>query len=116
MRRFALDNDIEWNDNEMVIGDTESLDITPRRINIKDQWASHPSLMDRLQHIMFIGTAKTGDHSSAWSLFTHPEDLQKEMTAKMYERIEFDNEPQAIGNEEFIEKILSWLYWQGLFD
>ncbi len=105
MRRFALDNGIEWVNDEMVMDGIVSFNITPRRINIKDQWASHPDLIDRIQHVTLINSEKPTAHLSAWSLFGTPVVLQKEMTAKVYERIEFENEPQTIDDVTFCERI-----------
>lgn len=123
LKRFALDNDIEWVNDQMMIGGIENLNITPRRVNIKDQWASHPTVQDRIQRIMLSDVVKMGDHSSTWSLFGNPEALQKQMTAKVYERIEFEKEPTTIDNTAFCEKIDAYFakqkfdaFYKGYFD
>lgn len=105
IKRFALDNNLEWVNNDLAILDIERMNTIPRRVSIKDQWASHPDLKDRIQHLMLMNIVKTGDLSSAWGLFTNPAVLQKAMTAKVYERIEFENEPQTIDNVLFCERI-----------
>jgi len=39
------------------------------RINFKNQWASHPTLRERKQHLDELRLEKPADHTSAWSLF-----------------------------------------------
>jgi hypothetical protein len=105
MIRFAKDNGLEWVKDEMVIGSIEGFNTTPRRVSIKDQWTSHPNLTERIELVMEMDVVKSVDHSSAWGLFGTPIVLQKEMTSRVYERIEFDNEPTAIDTETFCERI-----------
>lgn len=105
LKRFAMDNGLEWVNDKMVFDSIDRLNITPRRVSIKDQWASHPCLLERIENVISMNTVKSEDHLSAWSLFGTPVVLQKAMTAKVYERIEFENEPHSIDTATFCERI-----------
>jgi Zn-dependent protease with chaperone function len=60
------------------------------RINIKDQWASHPTLHEREQNISKVNIETEVNEDSAWTIFTNAEDIKKEVTRNLY-KIGFPN-------------------------
>jgi len=54
------------------------------RVNYKDQWASHPTVNEREEHLNLHPHIRTTDDYTAWSLFSDPEKIQKELTDKIY--------------------------------
>lgn len=74
------------------------------KLVIKDQWASHPGLRDRISRL-----EKTGYHSShddqkpANELFTDIAGLQKQITQKIFEEVTYEGEVKPISADVFIE-------------
>jgi hypothetical protein len=59
------------------------------KLNIKDQWASHPSTIDRISNLERINTVKeNAQQQTANSLFTDIETLQKNLTDKLFSFVE----------------------------
>jgi Zn-dependent protease with chaperone function len=57
------------------------------RINYKNQWASHPTLEERKQHLDTIGVDVEPNHTSAWALFTGSKELQETITENLYRNV-----------------------------
>ena len=72
-------------ENGMAITDEDlQNNIIQSRINIKDQWASHPSREDREENIRQIDIKVDQVYHSAWTLFNSPETVQQLFTDNLY--------------------------------
>lgn len=75
------------------------------KLNITNQWASHPSIADRIARL-----EKTGfNHASksdkpANELFIDINKLQKQLTKKIFETVKYEGIGQQISSEGFIEE------------
>ena len=58
-----------------------------KRINYKDQWASHPELHERKAHLDLLDINVEPDATSAWVVFNEPEQLQQQITEKLYSQV-----------------------------
>lgn len=76
------------------------------RIVVEDQWASHPSNEDREHHLRSLNIESETFHQSAWAIFKDAEELQKRMTEKIYEDVEFKQAPDLLTMPSFREKYL----------
>lgn len=54
------------------------------RLNIKDQWASHPSTDDREKHLNSLGIIAETIDKSAWVIFRNREEWQQRLTQIIY--------------------------------
>jgi len=54
------------------------------RINFKDQWASHPRLAERCEHLTALNMNVDPIDESAWSIFKDAQALQMELTSMVY--------------------------------
>jgi hypothetical protein len=54
------------------------------RVNLKDQWASHPSREERELNINSLNLPVTTIGESAWHIFGRSQECQKQMTAHLY--------------------------------
>lgn len=72
-------------DHTLTISD-QDLDqqIIKSRINVKDQWASHPSREDREKNINAVQLPVELVNTSAWELFTDAEKWRRQMTNHLY--------------------------------
>ncbi len=58
------------------------------RVNIKDQWASHPTTPERKAYLDQFNLAGPVDPTPAWSLFNNAEQLKQELTRFFYRDID----------------------------
>ncbi len=76
------------------------------RINFKDQWASHPSTNDREEHLQQLAVEAEIIAEPAWSLFRDKEQLELQLTQKVYENAGIDKKDVVvIDNSEFETKL-----------
>ncbi|MBI5856170.1 MAG: M48 family metalloprotease [Sphingobacteriales bacterium] len=75
------------------------------RINFKDQWASHPSTDDRIAHLNALAISAEISNEPAWLLFSQKEQLQEQITNKIYERVQLPMDADKVGESEF-DKLL----------
>ncbi|HJT72771.1 MAG TPA: M48 family metallopeptidase [Chitinophaga sp.] len=71
------------------------------RINYKDQWASHPSLEERTDHLESAGMDVVPDQTTAWAIFDNTAQLQEELTQKVYRSVELEKDLVHYDAEEF---------------
>ncbi len=76
------------------------------RINIKDQWASHPSREDRETKLNQLNIEAANDSRSAWILFNNAASLQQELTSVLYETVPADAKENKLSATVFKEKYL----------
>lgn len=71
------------------------------RIVIKDQWASHPSTDDREIHVNSLKITAPSCLESAWSIFVRPGNVQRMLTDKLLEAVQFEEKPQPLDETTF---------------
>jgi len=74
------------------------------RLIIKDQWASHPSTEERVRLLRGLNVKSGLFDAPAWIVFRNPEELQKQMTEKVYASVKFNHAPALIDRNAFVEK------------
>ncbi|MEW6469705.1 MAG: M48 family metallopeptidase [Bacteroidota bacterium] len=72
----------------------------PSRIEIKNQWASHPAVTERTRRLRELNVEMPVSTASAWNLFTRPEEIQKKISARIFEHIPYKT-PRNIDAREF---------------
>lgn len=76
------------------------------KVNIKDQWASHPSREEREAHLELIHVEAEQDRRPAWVIFNNAEELQKKMTEELYRTIPGQHEKELLNTAAFKERYL----------
>lgn len=71
------------------------------RINYKDQWASHPTLTERKDHLDRLDIIAVPDNASPWLLFDQPEILQEQMTKDLYREVPLKEDAREYDGTEF---------------
>jgi hypothetical protein len=74
------------------------------RINYKNQWTSHPELLERKENLDRLDITVPADESSAWNVFERPEKLQQELTAKVYSFVNTIKPLQPVDSSVFNEE------------
>jgi Zn-dependent protease with chaperone function len=71
------------------------------RVNFKNQWASHPSLEERKQHLDNVAMDAIPDDTSAWAIFDNVTSLQESLTEKLYRSVNLGDDAVHYDGEEF---------------
>jgi Zn-dependent protease with chaperone function len=79
---------------------------TANRVNFKDQWASHPTLEDRVAQLEKLGLEAPVQSDAAWSLFVQVEELKKELTRKLYRNLPA-GEQKSVADAASFEEVYS---------
>ncbi len=104
MKHFAEDFNIPYENGLPQVTGASQAFFNSSKLVIKDQWASHPSTDDREQHLNELNIVTEAIHESAWCIFRNAENLQKQMTQKLYEEVKFEQTPVILTHEAFCEK------------
>lgn len=76
--------------------------VSYRRINIEDQWASHPTREQREQALNKLGITGPVCHESPWTLFGDGAiQLQELLTGQLYEQVKFEDSPKPMDDIAF---------------
>lgn len=75
------------------------------RVNFRNQWASHPSTEDRERHVQELAVQAEILTDSPWVLFDNAEQLQAQLTQKIYEPLINGKTVTEISNAEFRDKL-----------
>lgn len=73
------------------------------RVNFKDQWASHPTRVEREASLQKIGLEAPVLEDSAWVIFQNPERLQRSLTEYLYRNV--NTKVANLENEDFTRLI-----------
>jgi Zn-dependent protease with chaperone function len=73
------------------------------KINVKDQWASHPSRLERKEKLEEFPVPAENNTQSAWLLFKEAPLLQQQVTQKMYAHLPAEQQNEVVSVEQFKE-------------
>lgn len=73
------------------------------RINYKNQWASHPPIGERKQHLDRLDINCATDETRAWKVFEDVEALQEKMTNNLYHAVHLETTPEICDTRHFDE-------------
>ena len=105
LKKFSEDFDLRII-NGLPLVNKEFLDSNNlSRVNYKDQWASHPATEEREKHLDDLGVNADVLHEPAWVIFENKEQLQAELTQKIYENVDKTKETVTIDESEFAKKL-----------
>lgn len=106
MEYTALRNEVEMKEGLPIITPDFFENIILPRVNFKDQWASHPSLPERVSNIEKTGVSKKYDNTPALRLLSNKENIEEELTRLIYESSGIDlDKMHFINADEAIDKI-----------
>jgi len=104
MKKIAENHHMEMiNDLPQVTKDIFSW-FNRSKLVIENQWASHPSIIDRVNNLEELNIESNVSYDSAWNYFVNPEELQREITEKLFRNWQFAEAPVDLSYSEF-EKI-----------
>ena len=121
---LAKMNKLSFTEGEFVLSEQDLESSMHRsRVNVKDQWASHPSITEREENIAKVAVESEVLPNSAWELFQNAAHLQATFTQNMYQ-FGFPEEsfeslvPQEFGSfvEEELNKYQLSEKYNGFYD
>jgi Zn-dependent protease with chaperone function len=71
-----------------------------------NQWASHPTIEDRVMKLEELNISSTVSVESAWNLFVDPKSVQKILSEKLFRYWQYQETPVNLSLEEFKERYL----------
>jgi hypothetical protein len=74
------------------------------KLVIINQWASHPTIRDRIKKLEDLKIDSTMSVESAWNLFVNAEDVQKILTEKLFRFWQFQETPVNLTLKRFKKK------------
>ncbi|EON78644.1 hypothetical protein ADIS_0818 [Lunatimonas lonarensis] len=98
-------NNLKITDNLPDISLEEQIRFDKSKLVIKDQWASHPSIAERIKRLEQTGYRKeTHTDSLANSVFSDIIRIQKQFTNVLFETATYQGEAYPITSEKFMEE------------
>ncbi|MDX2306492.1 MAG: M48 family metallopeptidase [Microscillaceae bacterium] len=86
VNHLAYKNKLRFEQEQIIITDEDlEKNLIKSRVNIEDQWASHPSLKEREANLSKVQLKGEMITDSAWKLFRNIEQLQTKSTQNIYE-------------------------------
>jgi len=102
MNFLAKDSNLEFKNNLPVVTVQDLNKYNKSKLNIKDQWASHPSTEERIAELEKLQIVKqTNDESPAISLFYSAENIEELITEHLFSHVVFQEKAEEIGFDKF---------------
>jgi Zn-dependent protease with chaperone function len=104
MQQYAKDYNLPLQNNTPIVDEAFMQRFKLSKLNIKNQWASHPSNEDREAHLRQLNIQSAVDTRSAWVLFNGAESLQKQISSSIYSTVPAEMKEVIIDEQKFQEK------------
>ena len=86
IRYYATRNNVPLDAEQLpLITDDYFRTFLSSQVQLRDQWASHPTREERERRYTAANVPSSTVHESAWTLFNHKEQLQEAMSGLIYE-------------------------------
>jgi Zn-dependent protease with chaperone function len=104
MQTYALHNNLPLQ-NKTPLADEEFFKkFQYNKINIKNQWASHPPREERNANLQKLNIVSYNDTRPAWEVFNKPEELQLQLSSLVYKSVPGEQLQQHMNAAAFKEK------------
>ncbi len=101
---IAEENNLAISNHLPEISFEEQSRFDKSKLVIKDQWASHPTVEDRIKRLEKTGfSAKHNPESLAINIFKNIDSLQKRLTNIVFSSVSYEMQPEEISTDEFLE-------------
>lgn len=107
MKQFALEFNLPLQNGLPVVDEAAAKRLATSRVVVDDQWASHPSTEDRVNHLNQLAISAENVTDSAWVIFHDVESVQQTMTDFIYRSVTLRENPQVLDDHSFRERYSS---------
>lgn len=105
MNFLAKENAIAIKNNLPLVDELDLNKYNKSKLNIKDQWASHPSTEDRIRALEKLNIIKENSNNNpAIQLFSSPKVIEENITEKLFSSVQYENEINSLTLQKFQEE------------
>jgi Zn-dependent protease with chaperone function len=102
MEFLASYNNIPFKNNLPLVSELDLSRYNKSKLNIKDQWASHPSIEDRISALEKLDIQKENNNFEPASLlFSNTEKTEEQITHQLFSNIEYKETAEFLDAEKF---------------
>ncbi|MCA6069445.1 M48 family metallopeptidase [Chryseobacterium sp. RG1] len=101
MSFLAGQNEVESKNGLPNIQLSESGLFNKSKLNIENQWASHPSQKERITKLRTLNIVKEQDNLSAKNIFRNFQQTEEQITSKLFSRVQYQKQKTDLEFEEF---------------
>jgi Zn-dependent protease with chaperone function len=102
MNFLAKESELPFKDNLPLVSEMDRSKYNKSKLNIKDQWASHPSTEDRVKALEKLNIIKDfTDTQPALNLFNQPENISKILTKNLFANVNYEGDTSDLEIENF---------------
>jgi Zn-dependent protease with chaperone function len=101
MNFLASQNNLSFKNNLPIVTELDLSKYNKSKLVIKNQWASHPSIEERIRALELTNIHKTGNEKPAILLFENEESIQEKITGKLFSAVTYAESTTTLDFEEF---------------
>lgn len=101
MNKFAERYGVKTENKLPAVTKETILRFNRSKLNLVNQWASHPTTMDRISRLEELNINSEISNESAWNYFDDTDSIQKTLTEKLFRNFPFKDSPSLMSFEEF---------------
>ncbi len=101
MNFLATQNNLSFKNNLPIVSELDLSKYNKSKLTIKNQWASHPSIEERIRALELTNIHKTGVESPAILLFEYEEKIQEEITEKLFSAVTYAESTTSLDFDKF---------------
>lgn len=81
--------------------------VNKTKLVLDDQWSSHPGTEERVARLMNLNLPTIGEYGGiAIDILKDKELIQEKITSRIFEDVEYTNDPDTVGSKDFIDEFL----------
>ena len=101
MNYLATQNKLSFKNNLPLVSELDLSKYNKSKLIIKNQWASHPSIEDRIKALELTNIHITAVEKPAILLFETEEKIQQEITEKLFSAVTYAESTTSLEFEKF---------------
>lgn len=102
MNFLAKENDLPFKNNLPFVSENDLNKYNKSKLQIKDQWASHPSTEERIQAFEALNIVKSNSNNqSAMDLLRNTTTLEEQLTQKLFANVNYQEPATILAIEDF---------------
>lgn len=98
---LATQNNLSFKNNLPIVSELDLSKYNKSKLIIKNQWASHPSIEERIRALELTNIHKTGVEKPAILLFENEEKIQEKITEKLFSAVTYAESTTSLDFEKF---------------
>lgn len=108
MEFMAKQSHLEMRYGLPVVTESDTNKYNRSKLQIRNQWASHPALSDRISRLNSLNIVKADvKNDKAFTAFNFTEKLQQEITEKIFSKVEYADSPVSMNTGEFSKEFMA---------